>query len=77
MNAVCGTLAICPHQPFSHFRMPHSAFMYRCGDGLRHVVTGSNRYNDTCKRAFPRWKFQPQKYSADTILAPLGQRCQK
>ncbi len=38
MNAVHCTLATRTHQHFSHFRMPHSAFVYRCGHGFTRAM---------------------------------------
>ncbi len=38
MNAVHSALGTRPHQHFSHLRMPHSAFTYRCGCDLTSTV---------------------------------------
>ncbi len=48
-NAVHCSLATHSHQHFSHFRMSHSAFAYRCGRGLRVIER-----TKSVQCAFPR-----------------------
>ncbi len=43
-NAVRYTSATHPHQHFSHFHVPHSAFAYRCGHSFTNKTTLSSNH---------------------------------
>ncbi len=53
MNTVRSASATHPHQHFSHFRMPHSAFVYRCGCGFN-LCLSAQKLVQMCRMSVSR-----------------------